>query len=95
MPNRETRTSQKIAPVFTDINVDVNTNETCIVWNVNKHGNIMLSVPNFGVKEISVFVDGEKVCIFSPIMIRNQYSWVSLYQTELMRGKNWELRIKR
>ena len=95
LPNLETQASEKIAPVFTDINVDVNTNETCIVWNVNKHGNIMLSVPNFGVKEISVFVDGEKVCIFSPIMIRNQYSWVSLYQTKLMRGKNWELRIKR
>lgn len=95
LPNLETQASEKISPVFTDINVDVNTNEVCIVWNVNEDGNIMLSVPYLGVKEISVFVDGEKVCFFSPIMIRNQYSWAKLYQTKLMHGSNWELRIKR
>lgn len=95
LPNLKNRASAKISPSFTDVNVHVDDDAVYIVWNANEDGNKMLSVPYLGVKEISVFVDGEKVCFFSPIMIRNQYSWVNIYQTKLLHGRNWELRIKR
>lgn len=95
LPNLETQASEKTSPLFIDVNVYIDKDTVCIVWNVNGDRNKMLSIPYLGTEEISVFVDDKAIRLFSPIMIRNQYSWVNLYQTELMHGRNWELRIKR
>ena len=95
LPNLETQASEKIIPLLADVRVHVDNNDVCIVWNANEDEKKMLSVPYLGMKEISAFVDGKVIRLYSPIMIRNQYSWVSLYQTKTMHGRNWELRIKR
>ena len=95
LPNLETVTSEKIFPLYNDVSLHVDNDAVCVVWNSNEDGKKMLSIPYLGKKEISVFVDGKTIRLFSPIMIRNQYSWVSLHQTNLMHGSNWELRIKR
>lgn len=95
LPNLETLASEKVIPLFIDVNVRVDDNEVSIIWKDEEYGNKILSVPYLGMKEISVIVNGKAVRLSSSMMLRNQYYWVCLYQTELMSGSNWELKIKR
>lgn len=95
MPNLETQASEKISPLFTNVNVHIDNDTVRVVWRAEDDRNIILSAPLFETEGISVFVDGVKVRIMNSFMLRNQYSWVKLYQTKLMHGSNWELRIKR
>ena len=44
---------------------------------------------------MSVCVDGKNARLLNTNMIKNQYSWVKIYQTDIMAGSSWELKIKR
>lgn len=95
LPKLKTVVTEKITPLFIDFEIFFNDDEVCIIWRSDDSGNKMMSVPCLGRKKFSVFVEGKAVRLLNTSMIRNQYSWVCLYQTNLMSGSQWELRIKR
>ena len=95
LPNLETQALERLSPFFSAVNVYVENDEVSIIWKTEEDSKIILSVPLLETKGISVFVDDKKVRSLNSIMIKNQYSWVSLYQTEPMNGNRWELRLKR
>lgn len=88
-------TAERIVPLFADMYIDVNEKEIRIVWNSDECEKRLLLVPCIGEKEITALVDGKRIRTLNACVFRNQYAWVSLYQTDIIEGRNWELIIRR
>lgn len=94
-PYFEIAISEEISPIFTDIEIKVLKNEIRIIWKTKDSGRKLLSIPCIEDNKMAVFVDGKETRLLNTSMIRNQYSWIKLYQTDIIKGNNWELRIER
>lgn len=95
LPNLQTAASEKITPLFVDFELIIKDYEICIVWKTKNVGKKILSIPCLGNPVMSVCVDGKNARLLNTNMIKNQYSWVKIYQTDIMAGSSWELKIKR
>lgn len=95
LQNFKTPISEKIYPLFSKIEVNILENEICLLWKSNDAGKKMLSIPCIKANEMTVSVDNKMVRLINTSIIRNQYCWVKLYQTDSIEGSCWKLNIKR
>ena len=87
---------EKVTPLFEKFVVSIQKDCICIKWKFKSNSNKFLSVPCIeNKKSVSVRVDGKIVRTVNSSLIRNQYTWVKLLQTDILDGNNWELIIRR
>ena len=96
LPNLKLPTMEKVTPLFERFVVSIQEECICIKWKFKGNSNKFLSVPCIeNKKSVSVRVDGKIVRTVNSSLIRNQYTWVKLLQTDILDGTNWELIIRR
>lgn len=92
VPQNEEET---VRPLFAALEVEVNEDYVEIVWQARTKAilNIPVLSDQFRTEMCSAFIDGTEVALHNQMKIRNQYGWVSLYQTDIQIGSKWMLRF--
>ena len=96
LPNLESKSHEMITPVFAPLRINVHKDDISIVWKIKESKKMVLSIPCLKQPaDLIVNIDEKKVRVMTTSMIRNQYTWLRLLQSDLIKGNNWEVRFRR
>lgn len=86
--------SEKIKPLFTEVSVKENKKQVEIIWTNRSKKNVFLNLPMCTeIDDMILKVDGKQIGLMKTLKLRNQYDWVTVYQSKHMKGNKWELII--
>lgn len=93
-PNIRTLERETVTPAFVPIEVEVAENHLYITWKYSGKDRLMMNFPMLCDAEITCEADNRSVPLFNTMKIRNQYSWVNLYQSKLIDGRSVKTSIE-
>lgn len=93
-PNLESDVSFLIKPAFYPISICEKDDILDIKWTCNGKLEMIFNLPAFSENcGVMLFVDGKETDLFCTGAIKNQYDWVYLHQSKIIKGKKIKLRI--
>lgn len=87
--------TEKIIPAFLDVECAVRDGTFELFWQSKKKITAFFSAPLLcDKKKMTLLVDGNEVPLYETGRIKNQYSWCRLIQSNVVKGKKWNLLIQ-
>lgn len=98
MPQLTPKCSFQAQPVFAPIYIDKDSEGIEITWELPKEMEGVFQLPvfsdcNLKTEDIMVFCDGTKIALQNIGQIYNQYGSCYLYQSKIIRGRKWCLKL--
>lgn len=84
------------APVFCPIKVQIKTHQVQIIWTNSSMVDAIFNFPIAGTikgADFTLQIDGKTIPLYEMGTIRNQYSWYTLFQSKIVKGKEFALII--
>ena len=80
------REKETIAPIFASVDIKIEKQEISIVFKKSDDKTFLINLPMLSNCKVICEVDGKEQPIFNTIKIRNQYDWVEVWQSRLLKG---------
>lgn len=96
LPNVQCRVTEKISPLFTPVIFRESKSYIELTWKNSKKVDAMFVIPALcKIDEFHVNVDGKPFELNKNMAIRNQYKWIWEYQSRIVNGSEWRLKVKK
>lgn len=94
-PSLSSKPSIKVSPIFCDIEIMEINNKLIISWCNNKIDEVFLNMPLINNKiEFCIKQNERLLSFFCTALLRNQYDWISLFQTKTTKCKGIKIEFK-
>lgn len=94
LPDLQFHEKMTIAPVFAKVSVSEEKGVLSLTWDMDSPQPIFVNIPVLRKVKMQCLVDGNAVKLIQAMQIRNQYDWVSVYQSKKVVGKQVKLAIE-
>lgn len=81
-----TREKETIVPVFAPVKVEIEKHRLNIIIENSNRKSFLINLPFISKCSVICEVDGKVQTIFNTMKIRNQYDWVNVWQSRLIKG---------
>ncbi|MEE1082572.1 MAG: hypothetical protein UH850_02345 [Paludibacteraceae bacterium] len=96
IPSLESTPSIFLRPIFCPIYVNEIEGNLEIIWNNSDKSDVIFNIPAFSENNsFELYADGEKIALYCVESIKNQYGWVFLHQSHVMRCRTIKMIISK
>lgn len=94
LPKIQSRVAETISPIFVPLTFKETESFIELTWKNNRKIDAMFVIPAlYEIDEMHIEVDGRKYELCKNMAIRNQYKWIWEYQSKIINGYKWTLKI--
>lgn len=96
LPSYQAKASVKYKPLFAQIFIEIVNDVIQIKFENPSSENVQIVIPSLtsSMKGIEVSVDRKPIDLHNVMNIRNQYSWLRIFQSKRVKAKEWAIKIK-
>lgn len=92
-PDLQPREKERIAPHFAPVQVEIGEEKLNIIFKNNARAPFFINLPMLSKCAVTCEVDGEEQRVFNTVKIRNQYDWVDVWQSRIIKGNTVKITL--
>lgn len=92
-PEFHTQEFETITPLFVKIDVVEKEDCVCILWTNKRNRKFFINIPLLNNVPIRCFVDGNEIELVETMKIKNQYDWITIWQSRELTGHQIVLEV--